>query len=135
MIRRTGASSGDLVSDMHAATRLVCTSKMPDMTTRLRGRNEAADKGARYPAQPLWNVSPEAKARIEANTQPDIRQWITTVMADVTFVDDACFSFEADNPVSLVDKASELLRIVDETCEAHGLVVNIHDGKTEFSTK
>ena len=54
-------------------------------------------------------------------------------MADVTFVDDACFSFEADNPVSLVHTASALLQIVDETCEAHGLLVNVNDGETEFS--
>ena len=48
-------------------------------------------------------------------------------------MDDACFSFEADNPVSLVEKASALLQIVDETCEAHGLRFNMNDGKTEFS--
>ena len=47
------------------------------------------------------------------------------MLADVTFVDDACFSFEADNPVSFV--------VVDETCDAHGLLVNMNDGKTEFS--
>ena len=34
---------------------------------------------------PLLSVSPEAKARIEANTQLDTRHWITTVLADVTF--------------------------------------------------
>ena len=60
-------------------------------------------------AQPLWNVSPEAKARIEEHTQQDTRNWITTKVADVMFVDDACFSFEADNPVSLVNTASALL--------------------------
>ena len=48
-------------------------------------------------------------------------------------MDDACFSFEADNPVSLVNSATMLLQIVDETCEAHGLLVNMNDGKTEFS--
>ena len=55
------------------------------------------------------------------------------MLADVTFVDDACFSFEDDNPVSLVNSASTLLQIVDETCEARGLPVNMNDGKTEFS--
>ena len=53
-------------------------------------------------AQPLWKVSPEAEARIEANTQPDIRHWSTTVPADVTFVDDACLFFQVDNLVSNV---------------------------------
>ena len=82
-------------------------------------RKESGRKIRCHGAQPLWNVSPEAKVRIEANTQPAIRHWITTVLADVTFVDDACFSFEADNPVSLVDIANALLQIVSETCEAH----------------
>ena len=86
-----------------------------------------------HPAQPPWNVSSEAKARIDEHTQHDTRNWITTTLADVTFVDDACFSFEADNLVSLVNSASTLLQIVDETCEAHGLLVNMNDGKTEFS--
>ena len=62
----------------------------------------------------------------------DTRNWITATLADVTFVDDACFSFEADNPVSLVNSATMLLQIVDETCEAHGLLVNMNDGKAEF---
>ena len=65
-------------------------------------------------------MSPEAKARNEGNTQPDIRHWITTVLADVTFVGDACSSFEVDNPVYLVDKASALLQIVNEACESLG---------------
>ena len=43
------------------------------------------------------------------------------------------FSFEADNPVSLVKKTSALLQIVDEICEAHELLINMNDGKTEFS--
>ena len=81
----------------------------------------------------LEHVSSEAQARIDEHTQHDTRKWITTTLADVTFVDDACFSFEADNPVSLVNSASTLLQIVDETCEAHGLPVNMNDGKTEFS--
>ena len=51
------------------------------------------------------------------------------------FLDDAYFSFEADNPVSLVHKASALLQIVNETCEAHGLLVNVNDGKMEFSMR
>ena len=34
---------------------------------------------------------------------------------------------------SLVNSATMLLQIVDETCEAHGLQVNMNDGKTEFS--
>ena len=50
------------------------------------------------------------------------RLWMTRV-----------FRFEADNPVSLVNSATALLQIVDETCEAHGLQVNMNDGKTEFS--
>ena len=60
---------------------------------------------------------------------PVTRNWITTTLADVTFVDDACFSFEADNPVSLVNSASTLLQIVDETCEAHGFPVNIRSSR------
>ena len=83
-----------------------------------------------HPAQPPWNVSSEAKARIDELTLHDTRNWITATLADVTFVDDACFSFEADNPVSLVNSATMLLQIVDETCEAHGLLVNMNDGKT-----
>ena len=85
-----------------------------------------------HPAQPPWNVSSEAKARIDELTRHDTRNWIAATFADVTFVDDACFSFEADNPVSLVNAATMLLQIVDETCEAHGLLVNMNDGKTEF---
>ena len=78
-------------------------------------------------------MSSEGKARIDEHTLHDTRNWITTTLADVTFVDDACFSFEADSPVSLVNSATALLQIVDETCEAHGLLVNMNDGKTEFS--
>ena len=85
-----------------------------------------------HPAQTPWNVSSEAKAPIDEFTRHDTRNWITTTLADVKFVDDACFSFEANNPVSLVNSATMLLQIVDETCEAHGLLVNINDGKTEF---
>ena len=85
-----------------------------------------------HPAQPPWNVSSEAKARIDEHTLHDTRNW-TTTLADVTFVDDACFSFEADNPVSLVNSAATLLQIVDETCEAHGLLVNMNDGKRRSS--
>ena len=88
-----------------------------------------------HPAQPPWNVSSEAKARIDELTRHDTRNWITATHADVTFVDDACFSFEADNPVSLVNSATTLLQIVDETCEAHSLQVNMNDGKTEVSIK
>ena len=88
-----------------------------------------------HPAQPPWNVSSWVKAHVDEHTQHDTRNWITTTLADVTFVDDACFSFEADNPVSLVNSASTLLQIVDETCEAHGLLVNMNDGKTEFSNE
>ena len=51
----------------------------------------------------------EAKARIDEHTLHDTRNWITTTLADVTFVDDACFSFEADNPVSLENSATTLL--------------------------
>ena len=86
-----------------------------------------------HPPHPPWNVSSEAKARIDEHTLHDTRNWITTTLDDVTFVDDACFSFEADNPVSLVNSATTLLQIVDETCDAHGLLVNMNDGKTEFS--
>ena len=86
-----------------------------------------------HPAQPPWNVSSGAKARIDEHTLHDTRNWITTTLADVTFVDGACFSFEAGNPVSLVNSATTLLQIVDEACEAHGLLVNMNDGKTEFS--
>ena len=101
---------------------------------RIAGEKQGIWKEITYHlVQPLWNVSPEAKARIEEHTQQDTRNWITTKVADVTFVDDACFSFEADNPVSLVNAASALLQIVDETCEARGLLVNMNDGKTEFS--
>ena len=50
-----------------------------------------------------------------SDRSPDARHWITAVLADVTFVDDTCFSFEADNPMSVVEKASELLQIVGET--------------------
>ena len=85
-----------------------------------------------HPAQPPWNVSSEAKARIDEHTLHDTRNWITTTLADVTFVDDACFSFEAD-PVSLVNSATTMLQIVDESCEALGLLVSMNDGKREFS--
>ena len=86
-----------------------------------------------HPAQPLWSVSCEAEERIETATRSDSSHWNDTVLADVTFVDDACFSFEANNPAALVCKASDLLQIVDEVCEAHGLIVNVSDGKTEFT--
>ena len=75
-----------------------------------------------HPAQPLWSVSREAEERIETATRSDSSQWKDTVLADVTFVDDACLSFEANNLVALVRKASELLQIVDEVCEHTGSV-------------
>ena len=77
-------------------------------------------------------MSRAADERIETAKRPDSNHWNDTVLADVTFVDDACFSFEANNPAALVCKASDLLQIVDEVCEAHVLIVDMSDGKTEF---
>ena len=37
------------------------------------------------PAQPPWNVSSEAKARIDELTRHDTRNWITATLADVTY--------------------------------------------------
>ena len=51
-------------------------------------------------------TSSEAKARIDELTRHNTQNWITATLADVTFV--------------------------DETCEAHGLPVNMNDGKAEF---
>ena len=153
LIRRTGASAqlGDLVGDMHTATWIVCSNEMPDnddlVVWTKRGSRQGCPLGRiclqsgkhgickeimYHPAQPPWNGS-EAKARIVGHTLHDTRNWITATLADVTFVDDACFSFEADNPVSLVNSTATLLQIVDETCEAHSLLVYMNDGKTEFS--
>ena len=84
-----------------------------------------------HPAQPPWNVCLLKQRHVLMNSPcmtPETGSHAT--LADVTFVDDACFSFEADNPVSLVNSATMLLQIVDETCEAHGLLVNMNDGKT-----
>ena len=41
--------------------------------------------------------------------------------------------FEADNPAALVCKASAVLQIEDETCEAHGPIVKMSDHKTELT--
>ena len=76
-------------------------------------------------------MSREEEERIETAARSDSSHWNGTVLADVKFDDDACFTFEANNPAALVCKASDLLQIVDEVCEAHGLIVNMSDGKTE----
>ena len=140
LVRRTGASAqlGDLVGDMHTATWLVCSNEMPDDDGFMdETRQSTKVPVGRHCLQPdvrtgvaqstnSWrkarnlerdHVPPgtatlEAKARIEEHTRQEARNWITTKVADVTFVDDACFSFEADNPVFLVSTASALLRRV-----------------------
>ena len=163
LIRRTGATAqlGDLVGDMHTATWNEMPDNDDLVVWTKRGSRQGCPLGGiafnlmyeqvlrkirtagekhgiwneimYHPAQPPWNVSCEAKARIDELTRHDTRNWITATLADVTFVDDASFSFEADNPESLVNSATMLLQTVDETCEAHGLLVNMNDGKTEFS--
>ena len=132
---RANAQLGDLVGDMHTATWIVCSNEMSDNDNLVvwtkRGSRQGCPLGGiafnllyeqvlrkirtggekhgiwneimYHPVQPPWNVSSEAKARIDELTRHD---WITATLADVTFVDDACFSFEADNPVSLVTSAT-----------------------------
>ena len=55
------------------------------------------------------------------------------MLADVTFVDDARFLSKLITRCLLWKKTSALLQIVDEICEAHELLINMNDGKTEFS--
>ena len=141
---------GDLVSDMHTATWSVCTNEVPDSDDSVVWTKRGSRQGC--PLEGIaFNLMHEqvlrkvraAGERKESGRKSgrsgtclprlDIRHWITSVLADVAFVDDACFSFEAANSVSLVDTSSALLQIVDETCEAHVLHLNMNDGKTEFS--
>ena len=121
LIRRAGTSSqlGDLIGDIHTATWIVCSNKMPSnddsvLWTKHRlqpdvrtgaAQSQSCRGGERY--LDTNRISPCAAlvvcvTRGGGATRSDSSHWKDTVLADVTFVDDACFSLEADSPAALV---------------------------------
>ena len=130
LIRRAGTSSqlGDLIGDIHTAIWIVCSNKMPSNDDSVlwtkRGSRQGCPLGgiafnlmyeqvlrkvrAAGEEKGIWTRIGYLPALVVCvtrgggATRSDSSHWKDTVLADVTFVDDACFSLEANNPAALV---------------------------------
>ena len=58
-----------------------------------------------------------------------------TLKAEVEYVDDSAFLFDADTPQRLWDKTALAIDVVVETCNEFGMTVNTSRGKTEVTTQ
>ena len=131
------------------------------MTTRCSGRSEAVDKAVRlggiafnlmyeqvlrkvraageesgiwtrigyHPAQQMWSVSREAEER----RGPTVATGKTPCWRMSRLLMTLVFPSKQTTRLLWCAEATEVLQIVDEVCEAHGLGVNMNDGETEVT--
>ena len=163
LIRRAGTSSqlGDLIGDMHTATWIVCSNKMPSnddsvlwtkrgsrqgcppggiafnlmyeqVLRKVRAAGEESGIWTRigyHPAQQMWSVSREAEER----RGPTVATGKTPCWRMSRLLVTLVFPSKQTTRLLWCAEATEVLQIVDEVCEAHGLGVNMNDGETEVT--